>query len=98
MGSPDRRRDPSWRGPDRTRERDGSPSGWPWRPLCHRPPDRRLWATRWRPLAAADRSARIAVARSCSLQRMERLTNAHEMLDGPLDEPATLEGNLRDLH
>ena len=28
---------------------------------------------------------------------MERLTNAEELLDGPLDEPATLDGNLRDL-
>ncbi|MGZ8437368.1 MAG: methyltransferase domain-containing protein [Candidatus Limnocylindrales bacterium] len=28
---------------------------------------------------------------------MERLANAHELLDGPLDEPATLDGNLRDL-
>lgn len=28
---------------------------------------------------------------------MERLTNAQELLDGPLDEPATLDGNLRDL-
>lgn len=28
---------------------------------------------------------------------MERLTNAHEWLDGPLDEPATLDGHLRDL-
>ena len=28
---------------------------------------------------------------------MERLTNAHEFLDGPLDEPATLDGHLRDL-
>ena len=28
---------------------------------------------------------------------MERLANALELLDGPLDEPATLDGNLRDL-
>ena len=28
---------------------------------------------------------------------MERLTHAHEFLDGSLDEPATLDGNLRDL-
>lgn len=28
---------------------------------------------------------------------MERLTNAVELLDGPLDEPATLDGHLRDL-
>jgi ubiquinone/menaquinone biosynthesis C-methylase UbiE len=28
---------------------------------------------------------------------MERLENARELLDGPLDEPATLDGNLRDL-
>jgi ubiquinone/menaquinone biosynthesis C-methylase UbiE len=28
---------------------------------------------------------------------MERLTNALELLDGPLDEPATLDGNLRDI-
>ncbi|MEA2609495.1 MAG: hypothetical protein QOJ75_1738 [Chloroflexota bacterium] len=28
---------------------------------------------------------------------MERLTNAMELLDGPLDEPRTLDGNLRDL-
>lgn len=28
---------------------------------------------------------------------MERLTNARELLDGPLDEPEALEGNLRDL-
>jgi ubiquinone/menaquinone biosynthesis C-methylase UbiE len=28
---------------------------------------------------------------------MERLTDAVELLDGPLDDPATLEGNLRDL-
>jgi ubiquinone/menaquinone biosynthesis C-methylase UbiE len=28
---------------------------------------------------------------------MERLTNATELLDGPLDEPRTLDGNLRDL-
>ena len=28
---------------------------------------------------------------------MERLANGHELLDGPLDEPATLDGNLRDL-
>jgi ubiquinone/menaquinone biosynthesis C-methylase UbiE len=28
---------------------------------------------------------------------MERLMNAHELLDGPLDEPTTLDGNLRDL-
>jgi len=28
---------------------------------------------------------------------MERLTNAQELLDGPLNEPATLDGNLRDL-
>jgi ubiquinone/menaquinone biosynthesis C-methylase UbiE len=28
---------------------------------------------------------------------MERLTNARELLDGPLDEPATLDGNLRDV-
>jgi ubiquinone/menaquinone biosynthesis C-methylase UbiE len=28
---------------------------------------------------------------------MERLTHATELLDGPLDEPATLDGNLRDL-
>jgi ubiquinone/menaquinone biosynthesis C-methylase UbiE len=28
---------------------------------------------------------------------MERLTNGRELLDGPLGEPATLDGNLRDL-
>jgi ubiquinone/menaquinone biosynthesis C-methylase UbiE len=28
---------------------------------------------------------------------MDRLTNAEEFLDGPLDDPATLAGNLRDL-
>jgi ubiquinone/menaquinone biosynthesis C-methylase UbiE len=28
---------------------------------------------------------------------MERLSNALELLDGPLDQPATLDGNLRDL-
>ena len=28
---------------------------------------------------------------------MRRLARAHELLDGPLDDPATLEGNLRDL-
>ena len=28
---------------------------------------------------------------------MDRLTNAEELLDGPLDDPATLAGNLRDL-
>lgn len=28
---------------------------------------------------------------------MERLANAHGLLDGPLDEPATLDGHLRDL-
>ncbi len=28
---------------------------------------------------------------------MERLTNVAELLDGPLDDPATLDGNLRDL-
>jgi ubiquinone/menaquinone biosynthesis C-methylase UbiE len=28
---------------------------------------------------------------------MDRLANAHELLDGSLDEPATLDGNLRDL-
>ena len=28
---------------------------------------------------------------------MERLTSASELLDGPLDDPATLDGNLRDL-
>ena len=28
---------------------------------------------------------------------MERLTHAQELLDGPLDDPATLDGNLRDL-
>ncbi|MBI3748436.1 MAG: methyltransferase domain-containing protein [Chloroflexi bacterium] len=28
---------------------------------------------------------------------MERLTNAHEFLDGPLGEPAALDGHLRDL-
>ena len=28
---------------------------------------------------------------------MERLAGAQELLDGPLDDPATLAGNLRDL-
>lgn len=28
---------------------------------------------------------------------MDRLTDAHELLDGPLDDPAALAGNLRDL-
>jgi Methylase involved in ubiquinone/menaquinone biosynthesis len=28
---------------------------------------------------------------------MDRLTNAAELLDGPLDDPATLDGNVRDL-
>ena len=28
---------------------------------------------------------------------MERLTEATELLDGPLDDPAALVGNLRDL-
>ena len=28
---------------------------------------------------------------------MERLTDAVELLDGPLDDPAVLAGNLRDL-
>ena len=32
-----------------------------------------------------------------TLQRMQRLTDALELLDGPLDDPATLAGNLRDL-
>jgi ubiquinone/menaquinone biosynthesis C-methylase UbiE len=32
-----------------------------------------------------------------TLHRMERLTDALELLDGPLDDPATLTGNLRDL-
>ena len=28
---------------------------------------------------------------------MERITDVDELLDGPLDDPATLAGNLRDL-
>src|SRR5258705_530657 len=32
-----------------------------------------------------------------TLRRMDRRTNAPESLDGPLDDPAILAGNLRDL-
>ena len=35
--------------------------------------------------------------RRVACARMERLTNVAELLDGPLDDPAALDGNLRDL-
>src|SRR5512147_3071442 len=46
---------------------------------------------------ARGRSERCRLHGRVACARMERLANADELLDGPLDEPATLDGNLRDL-
>ena len=58
---------------------------------------RSVRATMARRRATALHEEPLQPARSATLAAMRRLAGARELLDGPLDDPATLRGNLRDL-